>query len=226
LTAAGHHDDDMERLASRIALIVSEGGEAENAGRAAGALARKLGLSGGDLKEIFLAGLQAEAAKRRRGSSGDLARENEVLRERAEVAEGAARQAQHERDILRAETRTYEAALQRRRHNDVITGAVGIAMVVVAIIGAGWFLVGPNRPSAASREATLGEAGGRVAVVRSGGANVRDQPVTEATIVLHLAAGRHVAVKRLVWKELLQWVEIDLGDHEGFVVTSEVDLLS
>ena len=44
--------EDLERLANRMALLVSDDGEADNAGRAVGQLARRLGLSGGDLKAL------------------------------------------------------------------------------------------------------------------------------------------------------------------------------
>jgi hypothetical protein len=48
--------EDVERLAARVAMLVSDDGEADNAGRAVGQLARRLGLSGGDLKAMLLAG--------------------------------------------------------------------------------------------------------------------------------------------------------------------------
>ena len=48
--------EDIERLAARVAMLVSDDGEADNAGRAVGQLARRLGLSGGDLKAMLLAG--------------------------------------------------------------------------------------------------------------------------------------------------------------------------
>ena len=35
--------DDIERLAARVAMLVSDDGEAANAGRAVGQLARRLG---------------------------------------------------------------------------------------------------------------------------------------------------------------------------------------
>jgi hypothetical protein len=57
--------EDIERLASRVAMLASEDGEADNAGRAVGQMARRLGLSGGDLKAMFLDGARHDAQGRR-----------------------------------------------------------------------------------------------------------------------------------------------------------------
>ena len=85
--------EDIERLANRVAMLVSDDGEADNAGRAVGQLARRLGLSGGDLKAIVLAG--AGKNYRPGTSVGLLKLEHEVdaLRRDLRAAPEAARMA-------------------------------------------------------------------------------------------------------------------------------------
>lgn len=56
---AGFSEEEIERLANRLAMLVSDDGEADNAGRAVGSLARRLGLTGGQLKAIFMAGAES-----------------------------------------------------------------------------------------------------------------------------------------------------------------------
>ena len=53
------NEDDIDGLANRLALLASGDGEADNAGRALGAMARRLGLTGGELKALFLDGARA-----------------------------------------------------------------------------------------------------------------------------------------------------------------------
>ena len=213
----------MARLASRIAMLASDPGEAANAGRAAGAMARKLGLSGGDLKEIFLAGLRASRSERMGG--GDLARENEALREHLEMAEIAAQQAMRERDRARKEMQSLRAAVQSQRRNDVLAMVVGMVLVGAASFGGIWLLATPSAPPAAApapaRAALPGE---RLARVRAPGAVVRERPEPDAAVLAQLPTGSRVAVHRLVWNSLLQWAQIDLGDRAGYVETTDLDL--
>ena len=54
-------------------MLASEDGEADNAGRAVGAMARRIGLTGGDLKRIFLAGT-ASVPRRQPSGTGWSAR--------------------------------------------------------------------------------------------------------------------------------------------------------
>lgn len=225
MALTGHHEDEIEGLASRIALLVSDAGEAENAGRAFGALARKLGLSGGDLKEIFLSGVRATAGGRG-GAPSELTRENAVLREHLEKAEIVLRQAERERAALRAENERYKTALVGRSRGTMAAGMIGAVLVCAAVAAGAWFLLGPRmwlEPAGRTAQAGTGQFD-RTAVVRSHGAVLLMQPMDGAAVVAHVPPGTRLGVKRLVWNALLQWVEVDYGDSHGFVVTSDVDL--
>jgi len=222
----GQDDDELIRLASRIAMLASDPGEAANAGRAAGVMARRLGLSGGDLKEIFVAGLRATGPGRRAGPSRDLLRENEALREHLEVAEIAAHQAMRERDRLRADLELMKGAIQSRRRNDVLAMVVGVVLVGAATFGGAWFLASPSpAPTAAAQAAAQGLASGeRVAIIRDVGAVVRVHPEPQAEVMAQLAPGSRITVHRLIWGALLQWAEIDFGDRTGYVDVTDVQL--
>lgn len=225
MSVTGQDQEEVARLASRIAMLASHPGEAANAGRAVASMARRLGLSGGDLKEIFLTGLRADSSMRRVGGSGNLARENEALREHLDMAEIAAQQALRERDRLRRELQELRGALQSRRRNDVLAMVFAVVLLGVAGIGGAWFLAAPSAAPAAAVPQPAAAPGERLATIRSpGGATVRITPEPHAEILTQLPAGSRVTVHRLVWSALLQWAEIDLGNRSGFVETTDVDL--
>ena len=120
-------DEDLERLASRMAMLVSEAGEADNAGRAVAALARRIGLSGGQLKAFFLAGatnsLRVPVRDRSQLSAAAqvdrLERELSALRHGLKLTEVQARNAQRERDALRTENGVLAEALDRARSAEI-----------------------------------------------------------------------------------------------------------
>jgi hypothetical protein len=186
------HTEEMERLASRLALLVSDSGEADNAGRAVGILARKLGLSGGDLKQIFLAGLRVDAgASGVQGDASDLAREAMALRRSIAAAEAAARDAGRERDALRAENDALQQALDNRRSFTQVAWALGTIFVCAVAVGAAMMFVGPSfhapraefpQPSDGRFAADRGGAGGGCHAARAAGYRVQ--------------TGRHLAGRR------------------------------
>lgn len=231
---SGNSDDEMERLANRLAMLASESGEADNAGRAVGALARKLGLSGGDLKEIFLSGVRpapgiraSSKGRRPLEDAARLARENSTLRHSLTLAEVAARNAQRERDALKAEVSALQVALDRRRTSEQVTRFVGGTIIAAALIGAILFFIGPTFNSPPDTRQTAQPSGSpfsRAGLVRSPGANVHDKPDPTAPIIATLPTGTHIAVKRLFWNALLQWAEVDVGGISGFIVTTDVDM--
>ncbi len=220
--------EEMERLASRLALLVSEGGEADNAGRAVGSLARKLGLSGGDLKHIFLAGLRlGDLASRMPGDTSGLAREVVSLRRGLATAEAAARDAARERDALRAENDALQRALDNRRSFTQVVWALGAIFVCAVTVGSAMMFVGPSfrAPRAELVPPTDSRfTAPRIAVVRAGGATLRERPDITSKSVAALPAGAKIEVRRLFWNALMQWVQVDAGPVSGYVVTTEIDL--
>ncbi len=209
-----------------MALLTGEPGEAANAGRMMGATARRLGLSGGDLKDIFLTGLAA----RRSAAAGGLG--TEELHERLAAAHAEARLAGRERDALRGENQNLKAGLTRlRRRALAALAGGGLALLAGVLVARGVAWTGgspavpaaPAVPGGTAPEAVL-SAGARVAVVRSGGAVLFPAPHRGASDI-RLAAGQRVVVRRLVWSDLIQWAEVEVpGGAAGYLATTELDL--
>ncbi len=140
---ADNSEADIERIASRLAMVVSEDGEAANAGRAVGQLARRLGLTGGDLKQIFLAGAAANDRTARLhqsvGAVERLEREVTALRASLRLVEANGRVVERERDALNYEIAALRMTLDRRRSGSklrrVLVGAVLVALTVAAAVG-------------------------------------------------------------------------------------------
>lgn len=211
---------DWQRLAAGMALLTGEPGEAANAGRMMGATARRLGLSGGDLKDIFLAGLAARGGE----GAGD-------LHAHLAAARAEARLAGCERDALRGENRSLKAGLTRLRRRALAALAGGVFVLLAGVLvarGGAWLGDRPVVPDVAapqpgSLQAALAE-GARVAVVRSGGAVLFPAPHRGASDI-RLAAGQRVVVRRLVWSDLIQWAEVEVpGGASGYLATTELDL--
>jgi hypothetical protein len=226
----GLSEEEVERLASRLALLVSDAGEADNAGRAVGVLARRLGVSGGQLKAIFLAGA-ASAGPDASRAAAQATRIRQLEHELAEVraalheAEAGARVAERECDVLRGESVALHAALNGQR-----TGGRARAMLLAALLlgvaGALALLVylpnlqwGPDAAPAATGAPNFHEA-----VVHERGTALRRDPSVEAPVLMHLAAGAHLTVHRMLWYNLMQWIEVEYGGQTGYVVSTEVDL--
>ncbi len=231
--AGGPSAESFERLASRLALLVSSENEADNAGRAAGALARRLGLSGGQLKAMFLAGAAAtvEVAPRviaQAGAvkgagaindAGAVERETAMLRHTAEQLDLALRQVSRERDVLRHEVGQLGGVLDglraSARFERIIGGVLAAAMVggmVFVALSVGW----PARDP--------GGAQGHTAVVRDSGAVIYAQADTHADVLGRLPPGSRVELRQLVWHHFAQWAEAGGDGQIGFISVSDLDL--
>ena len=218
---SGIGEEEIERLANRLAMLVSDGGEADNAGRAVGQLARRLGLTGGQLKAIFMAGADSAAAQNVRVRR--LERETVRLRERLEVTEAEALTLRRERESLRREVAELQAALDARRLGRRMRWFAAVA-VVVMLAGAA-ALVGFG-PKLRVGEATLSAAApaGRIAVVHDRPAPLRREPARDAPVLATLPPGAQLRVRRLLWHDLTQWVEVEHDGQSGYVLSTEVDL--
>ena len=212
---------DLERLAARLGMLASEDGEADNAGRAVGAMARRIGLTGGDLKRIFLAG----AGYLPLGPVERLRLEHEIatLQDSLALLEADARRATRERDALRAENASLRGRIELRRaaRRGWALGG-GFVAVVLAILAAGASTGELDRkPPAPAAEA----GASRGAMVRPGGAMLFGAPERVGPPVVVLSGGQRVQVRRLLWKALYQWAEVEMPDGRvGYVLTTELDL--
>lgn len=215
--------EDIERLASRVALLVSDDGEADNAGRAVGQLARRLGLSGGDLKQIVLAGAGSGF---RPGTNPAVAR----LEQQVAALQQELRSARQDRDVLLAENGAMRVAVYRGRAATrmrrllVMLGVLGLVLV-----GAGVAWLGPDIAATTPRDpgvAALARAaqGGRLAVVRSAGATVRIAPDAAAEAVRALPAGTRLVVVDTKWNNLLPWAVVEVDGRPGYVAPTELEM--
>jgi hypothetical protein len=212
---------DIERLAARVAMLASEDGEAANAGRAVGAMARRLGFSGGELKRIFLDGIAVGAGRMRAADGGAPAAAHEDLRQQRAVAEQAA----WERDRLVAEVGLLRQRVERLRAAlRIVLLAGGAGVLGLAVVGLGVW-VGPGRAPVAPTAPDSSGALRRMVLVRPGGARLFRKPEQTSGLIALLPAGKRVWVRRLLWKDLFQWAEVELpGGQVGYVLTTEVDL--
>ncbi len=228
-------DEDLERLANRVALLVSEDGEADNAGRAVAALARRMGLTGGDLKSWMLSGALIRRGQPD-GNDGPLA--GTVSRERLEsdisslqhglrLTEAQLRNTQSERDALKEENGLLIEALDRSRSSEQVRNYVGLAVVAAAILGGLVLYAGPSLhavPGTEEHERPFGSPFLRSGVIRTGGAIVLRAPQTNALQVTQLAAGARVQVRQMVQRDLLQWAEVEVGGVVGYVMSTQIEL--
>ncbi|MCC6719170.1 MAG: hypothetical protein IT555_14905 [Acetobacteraceae bacterium] len=223
--------DDIERLASRMAMLVSEDGEADNAGRAVGQLARRLGLSGGDLKAIVLAG----AGKTYRPGTSPallkLEREVDALRRELRAAQEAAHSMRRDRDTLMEENGGLRVAMYRHRVGLRLRRLVlGLGVLGVAAVAAGVVLLTPEgapAPGPQLRPASRGEAAvpvTRMAMVRGAGATLYRDPDATSPVLGRLAAGSRLRVQRTPWRGMMQWAEVEVDGRLGYVVTTEVEI--
>ena len=226
---AGVSDEEIARLANRLAMLVSDDGEADNAGRAVGALARRLGLSGGQLKAIFMAGAELAGAQTVRLASQAnkirvLEGHAELLREALAGAEAVGRQHARERDALREEVASLRAALGARRQRRRVGWMAVLAMLVVAggLGGVGYSL--PWLYGALHTAPSGGAPVYHTAQVRDRASVLRQQPDPAAPEVSTLPVGARLTVRRVLWHNLMQWVEVDFDGKSGFVLSTDVDL--
>ena len=210
-------------------MLVSDDGEAANAGRAVGQLSRRLGLSGGDLKELFLTG-SLSGGRKPPAASPDAQAEIANLKRNLRRLENVVRNLQDERDQLVVEAGTARLAFHRSRANRRMAwGIAGIGVVLVlAVVGVSVAVLDidlaprPPRPPTAA----LGQPGsGSMAVVRSARGTLYSEPDKQSPPVSFVAAGTRMPVKRLIWNLMLQWAEVDLDGKTAYVPTTEIDLL-
>ncbi len=231
--------EDIERLANRVAMLVSDDGEADNAGRAVGQLARRLGLSGGDLKAIVLAG--AGKNYRPGTSVGLLKLEHEVdaLRRELRAAQEAARMAQHDRDALVSENGAMRVAMYRQRAGARLWRLVlGLGVIGVLAVGAGVVLLTPEvgqepvprsvlPPQTVTVPGMRGDGTApvvRVAMVRGAGAVLYRDPDRTSPVVARLAAGSRLLVQGTPWRNLMQWAQVEVDGRPGYVAMTEVEV--
>lgn len=233
--------EDIERLANRVAMLVSDDGEADNAGRAVGQLARRLGLSGGDLKAIVLAG--AGTSYRPGTSAGLLKLEHEVdaLRRELRAAQESARMAQHDRDALVSENGAMRVAMYRQRAEARLWRLVlGLGLIGAVAVGAGVVLLTPEAgqgpvpvpkivtvPQILTGPGMRGDGTApvvRVAIVRGGGAVLYRDPDRSSPVVARLAAGSRVLVQGMPWRNLMQWAQVEVDGRPGYVAMTEVEV--
>jgi hypothetical protein len=218
--------EDLERLANRMALLVSDDGEADNAGRAVGQLARRLGLSGGDLKALVLA--SAGSGFRPGSSPATLRLEQEIdaLRQELREAREGERAAREDRDVLVAENGAMRVAMYRRRAGAKMRNLLlGLGAIGGVAVAAGVVLLTPD-PAPVPRvgRGDVGAPAARVAMVRGTGAVLYRGPDRSSEIIGRLGAGSRLLVQRTEWRSMMQWVQVEVEGRVGYVATTEVEI--
>lgn len=222
--------EDLERLANRVALLVSDDGEADNAGRAVGQLAKRLGLSGGDLKALVLAG--AGTGFRPGSSPATLRLEQEIdaLRRELREAREAERAAREDREALVAENGAMRVAMYRRQAGAKMRNLIlGLGAIGVLVVAAGVVLLAPDPAPTGLRSAPAGRGdaavpSARVAMVRGAGAVLYREPDRSSQVIGRLGAGTRLLVQRTEWRSMMQWVQVEVEGRVGFVATTEVEI--
>ncbi len=247
--------EDIERLASRLAMMASEEGEAANAGRAVAQLARRLGLSGGALKEMFLQGALAQTvrpvAPQVGGEAERMEREIRVLRRSVRLLEANYRDLEGERNVLAVQLDTMRQLVATRRGRSRI-GLMLIVLLTVAASGGGFvgwlvsagdlggargfvptpltqgsFVVSGGDQTAVNPTATtaLGPVLRRVGVIKAGRSVARREPDEGAAAVATLLQGTPAVVRRIFGPEGRRWAEIEVGSSIGYIPAADIDLL-
>jgi hypothetical protein len=224
--------EDIERLANRLALLVSDDGEAENAGRAIGQLARRLSLTGGDLKEMFLSGatVAGPATRQARQATSEAERlENEVFALRTSLRQALldVTNAEQERDALYHQVAALQTIVFKRNTNTKMRRVGGSVVLLAAGIAAFFAYIvpimrGPERPAFLAPDAAL--VGKRVATVRASRTTIYIRPDREAPVMGVLPSGTRVAVRRVFWNLLMQWAEIELAGATGYVFSTDLEM--
>lgn len=223
--------EDIERLAARVAMLVSDDGEADNAGRAVGQLARRLGLSGGDLKQLFLNGTLGLSRKPRPAEPVGAQQEIASLKRSLRRLENVIENLQEERDQLVSAAGQSRLALYqaraRQRQNWVI-GGVGLVVLLVvgAVVGFADFNFAPRQQALPGTVAAVPwkPAPGTTASVRSARGTLYAEADTTSSPVTYLPAGTKVQVRRVLWNMMTQWAEVEALGKTGYVPMTEIDL--
>ena len=218
-------------------MIVSDDGEAGNAGVAAAHLARRMGLTGGQLKAIVLSGAIQEGAGGQYAAPSRSAAEQALRTERLEREAAGLRHSLHQLDV--EVRRAQEEAEQLREVGSSLRQQVaearasirmqrwlaGAVMMLVVVGSLGWQVVpgwNVGHPTAAA-DRTPGTSAA-VAVGRVPGAEIHSEPDRASTLIARLAVGEKVDLRQLVWRNLNQWAEVETGGRVGYVSTNDVEL--
>ena len=226
---AGMSEDEIGRLANRLAMLVSENGEADNAGRAVGTLARRLGITGGQLKAIFMAGMEQAGADsvRLREQQARIDALEAALEQAQDIlhrTEAAARAVQRERDALRIEAEQLHASRDRRRTSRQVGLVIGL-VVLAGLAGGGWFALNGPALHLTDRVAQADSSPFyRNGVVHERNVALHTTPDSDAPTLMTLTEGTQVVVRRTLWHNLQQWVEVEVGGKSGYVLGTEVNL--
>lgn len=215
----------MERLANRVALLVSADSEADNAGRAVGAMARRLGLSGGDLKAMFLAGAAASTGSATRtDTQADAQRKAARLQDTVERLEESLRDAEQRLLRVGQQNQKLHEALQRAAtlaRRQQIAGAVAL---VVALGGGILAWSGPASDGRATPGAIAGNPLDGTATAGGGGATLYAGTDAHSAVLARLPPGAKLLVRGLVWHSLNQWAQASVGGSDGYISASELVL--
>lgn len=216
--------DDLERLANRLALLASSDGEADNAGRAVAQMARRLGLSGGDLKEMFLAGQRGARPRPVPEPPSDSADTIE-LRRRVRDLEMLLRSAQQDRESLQAELTGFKLrSYQTQARRGPMLAMIGIAAALAIAVGGLVLAYAPDITRGPAQREPRAAALSGSGVVRGRNVMVYREPDRTASPVATLNAGAQVVVRRLVWNSFSQWAEVEVPGASGYVLANDLDL--
>ena len=210
---------DLERLANRLALLVSADSEADNAGRAVGAMARRIGLSGGDLKAMFLAG----AVPGGRSTPGADRRAASLQESVGQLQAGLQ---DSERKLRSLGQQLHEARQQAdRAHARMKLERIAAAAVLVLLLGGVAAWVGMAADGRALQSGIPAKSPlAHMARVGSAGATVYAGTDTHSAILAQLSPGTPFPVHALVWHSLNQWAQSSIGPFVGYVSANELQL--
>ena len=231
---------ELERLASRLALIVAGDAEAEAAARAAGQLARRLGLSGGQIKAIFLAGIRtiaftpglSEGTERRPGTALVLTtagreaegeQEARELRQLLDQTDQELQTARRKAELLRDENLDLRQSLGLARDGARMV-RLSLLVLVVTILGSAgvaWFGYGLRLEEA---RGPASPALVRMAHVGTAGTVLFAEPDRGAEQIAKLPPGTPVPVRQLLWRDLTQWVETETDGQVGYAPATSIEL--
>lgn len=226
--------EDIERLASRMAMLVSDDGEADNAGRAVGQLARRLGLSGGDLKQIVLLGAGTGYQPGSHPGMARLEQEIGALRRALAEAEEGARSARQAREALVAENGAMRVAMYRQQASRRLQRLMlALGLIGVGVVGVAMVFFGPNlfdppprvEPGAglARPAPPVVTATGRVGVVRKDGARLFLLPERKSDPVNWLKPNTRLTVTAQV-PGYMPWAQVDWEGRVYFVPMDELEI--
>jgi hypothetical protein len=226
--------EELDRLANRVAQLVGYDQDADNAGRAIGAMARRLGLSGDNLRQWLVAGAllqtgqnsEAEIIPPDRSVAGRLERALANSEHSLRVVEAQLRHTQSERDALKEENALLIASLDRARSAEQVRRYLGFAVVAAAILGAVVLTAGPTlRPMATGQQTRpFGSPFLRSGVIRANGTTVYRVPQVTGMVITQLTAGTRVQVRQTVERDQVHWIEVEVGGVAGYVVSTDIDV--